>query len=218
MLVGVPQVGVGAKAAPTAFNALSIAGCKFWMRGDSPITTDLSGSGNGFAVSYGAVTLVPSAIGGRPGWTMTGGLSATTEPVAVNAARTMFFVCKPGFGYGCRSGQGYTISWGAGSLDFETNWTTTASAMVGPAPVAGANYVIEVKFDGNPANMIALKINGLARGVVNTYASGVGTESATPGRTFSTPNPFCEMIVYDSALGSADEDKANNGLRGWYGL
>ena len=233
------SLGAGMAFNPvTPFSPSSIAGLKLWLRADVGVTqsggvvsawADQSGQGNNFAQSTGVLQppFNSSSIGGRPsvGGTLSKSMTCPTEPIAQNAARSMFLVLiaaptsinTPH--YAPRSGAGYCTLAGQSANGYaETNQTTTNCTMT--ATLTTTPIVYEMTFDGNQANLPIFKITGVATTLTNAVGSGVGAEGATAGVTIfgNGDATIAECLVYDTVLSSGNATLVRNYLRGIYSL
>jgi hypothetical protein len=221
---------------PTVVNVpLTVAGLRLWLRADLGITqagtvsawADQSGLANSFSQAVGGSQplYVASAINGLPGVQGAAGkfMSCGTDAVGQNAARTHFGVLTVSTDQqpmlSARSNGGYAPILASGLNTFvETNQTTTNNTDVGT--IAAGNHIFQMSFDGVQANVPVLKIDNVARTVVNGAGAGVGAEIATAsmqlGGNFT--GTLCEFLTYDSVLSAGDATTIYNYLKVRYGL
>lgn len=233
-LVSAPDVIVTPPFTPLALGST----LKLWLRGDLGVTqsggnvsawADQSAQGNILAQASGGLqpTYVASAVGGKPGILGASGkyLASTVEPIAQNAARTIFLVLSPcsntsNYPYSCRGTQGYSITFGTNLTFIETNNTSTNSTVTGSPPTSGTFYVFEVTFDGVTTDLMTCKINGAVQTVSNGVGTGVGVEAATTD--LRVVNQYdatiCEIIVCDTVLSAPNELLVKTYLSARYGI
>jgi hypothetical protein len=246
MLLGVPTVGVGARAS-VAFKPTDIAGLKLWLDpflgvhlSGSTLAQwdDQSGTGNNYAQATPANQMAwsASAFHGGPGIVSMAyptGLSSTTNPVGQNAARTVFAVLRTdttsnsgqGYFFQPRGNVSYLISFKNAVTEIETNFATT-NTQYSTAPAG--DHVVAFTFDGVVTNLLTLDVDAAQNLTVSNGAGvGVGVEGLSgasylggdgaSGRNGHTA-PFASLLVYDTALTATNRAKVSAYLKARFGL